>query len=251
MAVADMGYNLAEHGDVFEKAAWRAFLRDEFPAYADVWAAYIVPLTRRPDDVHFKTDAELAEIGRGPADICHAQLHYTLFAHLVRGHALRTLPLETADMFIEAMVRLSAATDVADELLERVTHAGNYAPWKEGPLIREEWRKANQSPCREVRRYRNRLLHGRLLPSIWVYVDDPRSGVGVMRQGYRMVKIGREDDYVDWRAFVGGNRETRSAGSIEDFAMAEEVVQDAWTRVLTYLEAEWQRILLPAVSSGS
>jgi hypothetical protein len=61
MAVADMAHTLAEDGDDFEKAACRAFLSDEFPTYADVWAAYIAPLTRRPDDVHFKTDVELAE----------------------------------------------------------------------------------------------------------------------------------------------------------------------------------------------
>ena len=51
--------------------------------------------------------------------------------------------------------------------------------------------------------------------------------------------------------YVGGDPETRSAGSIEDFTMAEEVVQDAWTRVVTYLEREWQRTLLPAVSAPS
>lgn len=66
-----------------------------------------------------------------------------------------------------------------------------------------------------------------------------------------MVKIGREDAYVDWRAFVGGDRESRSTGSIDDFAMAEEVVQDAWTRVVTYLEEEGRRTLLPAVSALS
>src|SRR3954452_12126795 len=106
-----MSFSLAEHGDPFERAHWHAFLKDEFPTYGAVWAAYIAPLTGHPDDVHFKSDAELAKIGRDASDICHAQLHYTTFTHLARAHALRSTELETSDLFVEAIVRLSAATD--------------------------------------------------------------------------------------------------------------------------------------------
>lgn len=184
--------------------------------------------------------------------VCHAQLHYTTFTHLARAHALRRTELETPDLFIEALVRLAAATDVADELLERVTKPGTYAPWKEGPRAREAWRSANGWPCQHVRRYRNRLLHGRLLPYILVPVQDTRiPGVGVVRQGIRVVRMGRENDYIDWRAFVGGDVTSRSHGSIDDFALAEELVQDAWSSVVTYLEREWQRTLLRAVTPGS
>jgi DNA-directed RNA polymerase specialized sigma24 family protein len=72
-----------------------------------------------------------------------------------------------------------------------------------------------------------------------------------VRQGIRVVRIGRENAYIDWRALVGGDAASRSQGSIDDFALAEEVVQDAWSRVLTYPERQWQDALLPAVTRPS
>jgi hypothetical protein len=77
-----VSYTLAEHGDFIEKQGWQAFLNDEFPTYGAVWADYIVSLTQRPEGIHFKSDAGLAEIGRDAADICHAQVHYTTLTHL-------------------------------------------------------------------------------------------------------------------------------------------------------------------------
>jgi hypothetical protein len=85
------------------------------------------------------------------------------------------------------------------------------------------------------------------MPFVLLQIDHP-SVPGLVRQGIQVVKIGREDRYIDWRAIVGGDAESRSRGAVDDFARAEEVVQDAWTCVLRYLEREWARTLVPAVT---
>jgi hypothetical protein len=63
-----------------------------------------------------------------------------------------------------------------------------------------------------------------------------------------VVRIGRESAYIDWRPFLGGGAASGREGSISDFALAEEVLEDAWSRVMPYLEREWQETLLPAVN---
>jgi hypothetical protein len=49
------------------------------------------------------------------------------------------------------VVRLAAATDVADELLERATHRGKYKPWDETPEAPRDWRKANRYSMQDLR----------------------------------------------------------------------------------------------------
>jgi len=50
-------YALPDDGDQYEKAYYGLFLDHQFPAYEQFWNAFVTPLTNRPDDVHFKTDA--------------------------------------------------------------------------------------------------------------------------------------------------------------------------------------------------
>lgn len=244
-----MTYTLAEHGDSVEQQYWDRFLQDEFPSYETVWASYIVPLTGRPDFFGFKSDSELAKIGRGPEDMCNAQLHYTTFTHLVRAHQLKGEGFTIFDPFIEAVVRLAAATDVADELLERVTHRGKFTPWEEGPEARKAWREANSYPMQDLRNYRNRLLHGRLVPCVNVtQLNQIVRGVLIPtpRQIIRVPRIGVEQQYLDWREIVGRSPDDLPVGNLND---GEAVVEDAWTRTLAYLEREWSSTLAPAVAS--
>lgn len=249
---SDVNYTLEKHGDDYEQRYWAAFLRDEFPAYEVVWASYIVPLTGRPEHVYFKTDDELAEIGRGPSDVANAQLHYTTFTHLVRVFELRRTEFESTDLFIEAMVRLAAATDVADELFERVTKPACYEPWKESRAPRDAWRKANGYPLREVREYRNRLLHGRLLPFVQTTIVGSLPGEifvpGRVRNTIQFPKIGREANYVDWRWLLTGDDRIAGEALDADFDLAATVVDDAWNRLLGYLEREWERTLVPRLA---
>jgi hypothetical protein len=139
-------YTLEKDGDPVERKYWNLFLRAEFPSYETVWADFVVPVTGRPDHGGFKSDEVLAEIGLGPGDMCNAQLHYTTFTHLARVFDLKEAGFVEADSFIEALVRLAAATDAADELLQRATNPGLYPAWQEGPAARNEWRKGHGYP---------------------------------------------------------------------------------------------------------
>jgi hypothetical protein len=149
-------YTLERDGNGVERKYWTLFARDEFPSYEALWREYIVPLTMRPDHPNFESDEALAKMGRGPEDMGNAQLHCTTFTHLTRVFDLKEAGFSTADQFIEALVRLAAATDVADELLQRATNPSKYAPWseKDGREARNDWRKAHGYPLREIRGYR-------------------------------------------------------------------------------------------------
>lgn len=134
-------HTLAKDGDTLEQKYHGRFLEAEFGGYAELWAAYIVPLTGRPDHIDFKTDAELREMGRGHADLCNAQLHYTVLVHLARVWDLRMgNQFPDLESFTEGIVRLSAATDVADELLQRATNPGDFIDkaWDEGRGARQK-----------------------------------------------------------------------------------------------------------------
>jgi len=248
-----MGYTLAKDGDREEQKYWTAFLRDEFAAYETVWSRYIVPLTGRPHHLHFKTDAELASIGRGHADLCNAQLHYTTLVHLSRAWELRKTEVRTIESFTEAITRLSAATDVADELLQRAVSPGNYDPWDETPSVRRAWRQANNYPLQPLRDYRNRLLHGRIAPLVEVEVRGPLPGEVVYvpssspRRFIALPKIGREAAYLDWRKVVGQPNLGLTALRVEsDFALTINIVNEAWRDVLSYLQQHWTDTLVPA-----
>jgi hypothetical protein len=241
-------YTLERDGNGVERKYWTLFARDEFPSYEAVWREYIVPLTMRPDHPNFESDEALAKMGRGPEDMGNAQLHYTTFTHLTRVFDLKEAGFSTADQFIEALVRLAAATDVADELLQRATNPSKYAPWseKDGREARNDWRKAHGYPLREIRGYRNRLLHGHLMPYQQVMeLGHFGEGVGAPsdRRVLRFPLMGRETDYLDWRTLF----RLTGLADLQDFAKAEDIVGDAWTKTLAYFEQEWRRTLLPSL----
>lgn len=236
-------YTLERDGDPVEQKYWDRFLRDEFPSYETVWLNYVVPVTGRPDHSGFKSDEALAQIGLGPEDMCNAQLHYTTMTHLVRVFELKETVgwLMDADQFLEALARLAAATDVADELLQRATNPGIYDPWNEkaGRAARGDWRSAHGFPLQDMRDYRNRLLHGYLLPYQAVrQMDSVEGGVAVPveRPALRFPKIGRETDYLDWRTLMHVNVIVLH----RDFAYAETIINEAWSATLAYFEREWQ-----------
>lgn len=86
---------LAKDGDYIEKNYWDSFIEKEFPNYEAFWAKFVVPLTNRPTDIHFKPDSELITPSKTKEvvhqEICIAQLTYSVLRHLARAYDLRNL----------------------------------------------------------------------------------------------------------------------------------------------------------------
>ena len=120
------GFTLAQDGDPNEQRYWEHFVGRRFPNYERFWQASVIDVTRRGierRDGRTRSDEELEAVGKTHEDVAVAQLHYTVLIHLGRSHDLR---LELLDRwtFFEVLVRLTGASDCADELLERVTNPG-------------------------------------------------------------------------------------------------------------------------------
>ncbi len=166
----------------------------------------------------------------GAHDMAIAQLHYTILAHLDVAHRYRAIhPLE-AENFTHAIVRLSSATDVADEILGRLAQPGTYDPWSDadGGRARRTWRGTHQQ-LQDIRDYRNRLVHGRVFMSLF----DPRSGLTYFP------RIGHEQGYIDWRTVI---RHPSPKAVVLDYASGHDILEDAWRRVLVHVETSWQAI---------
>lgn len=228
-----ISYTLQSDGDDLEKACKGLFLDTEFQQYELFWTKFVIPLTNRPTDIHFKTDAELQLIGKSKNDICIAQLHYTILRHLARVYELRTIEPISLDQFIEAMTRLLAALDVADELLER-NRNNSYDAWSEseGKKAREKWRHSSD-PLKHLRQYRNHLVHGRVQPAIVIQGTYIR---------FRVPKFGKEQEYLDWRKVTSGS--IGSGGKIRtEFDSPNNLINQAWIELLQYLESSWKQNL--------
>jgi len=235
MSSSGSSYTLAKDGDNIEQACSRTFLHSEFPSYEEFWLRFVIPVTNRPANINTKSDTELAAIGKDAHDICHSQLHYTVLRHLAHCYALRNVAAVDPEIFIDFMVRLSSALDPADELLQRFAKPKAYNPWSEddGRAARQEWRKSCVHRVRAVRDYRNKLLHGRVNPTI-VLVHPP-SG----QQLFLGVRLDRQDAYIDWRLVTASTSPTNP-----DFVPLTTIMQEAWDLVLGYVEEQWQAALL-------
>jgi hypothetical protein len=236
-------FTIAEDGDGFEKRWWPQWTSDSFPSYEVFWAARIAPLTYRVQDrrnVHFRTSAELAADGYTDEDVAVAQLHYTLLRHLGRVYELLMVDDTFGrNEFFESFTRLSGASDVADELLARRESPGTYTAWDErqGQDARTAWRRGHPNdPLRPIRGYRNRLVHGRVVPELSVTMNDREGNpVGDVTLSPRLERV---DAYLDWRvAFAGAN--------FGDFAQVALIAGGAWELAVEYVEQTWRTHLLP------
>lgn len=164
-----------------------------------------------------------------------AQLHYTTLLHLSRVFELRRRRIRDRDSFIEAIARLHAATDTAFELLGRcLIDEGASDAWaeKKGRSVRDRWIKEREPPLTHVRDYRNALLHGRVRPEYQVTVRSHDEGWETKVPFYPT--FGKMSASTDWRE-----------ASLADAAPADQLVDQAWTEVLDYLDATWEAELLP------
>jgi hypothetical protein len=238
--MVDVPFSLARDGDVVEREYCGRFLGRRFPSYERFWVAEVVPVTRRGierGDIRFRSDDELRAESRSHEDVAIAQLHYTVMAHLGRAHDLRRALLDRWG-FAEVFVRLSGASDCADELLERVTNRGVYDPWSEdgGRRARNRWRDVHGRPLQAIHDYRNRLVHGRVVPEMIANV------VARNEQVFIFPRIDRVDDYLDWRhAFA----DVDAALARGDFQDAQSIAEGAWNQVVDYCEQAWRTHLAP------
>jgi hypothetical protein len=237
-----MPYTLQADGDGCERHYYPLFLHAEFPAYEEFWERFVIPLTNRPNDIQFKTDAALAAAGRTPQDICIAQLHYSVLRNLVRAFDVRGAAPFTVDLLCVGISALVGAQDTAFDLLERFRHPAQYDPWLDkrrlpgGAVGSREatraWQQHDNLPLQDIRDYRNNLMHGRTMP-----------GIGIAGAIHVPV-IGREFHYLDWRRVTGV---AAAALPVQDFAEPATILTDAWNRTLAYLQLKWTTELLPNV----
>jgi hypothetical protein len=237
------GQRLATDGDALEQREARAFVETMFPSYERFWIAFVLPL-RIPGEIRICADRDLPR-GKGPHDVSVAQLHYSVLKHLSRLFRLTSGDPTSEDDLIEAVSRSCAASDIAFELLERFKNPTKYEPFVEegtkgkpgGREARREWRTSQNGPLDEIYNYRNRLLHGRLLPTI-------ATGAGAR---LRVPRLGRETLYVDWRAVQSAQPNALAT----DFMEVKAVLADVWDRLIQYLENAWMTHLLVGIPATS
>lgn len=235
-----MTYSLKTDGYDVELKAYDGFIKPHFPSYEVFWQKFVVPLTHRPGDKQLKTDAELAAVGKGHAELCLAQLHYTVLLQLDRSRQLMRSPSFSVDHLVFALSTLVGAQDCAFELLERFANPTAYDPWldrrkKKGSAIgskeaKDEWQKKDKRPLQIIRDYRNCLVHGRTLPGIHHGRD------------FLVPKIGKETAYFDWRLVTAV-----ATLPLSDFDHPSSVMKAAFDLTVAYIESKWKSELLPHI----
>jgi hypothetical protein len=231
------GINLRSNGDSFEQRYYDRFIANEFPSYEEFWLSFIVPITNRPENIHFKNDQELAALGSGDHELCIAQLHYSVLRHMARVYDIRSLRPLNLNGLTEGMVHLVGAQDVSFELLARYVNPNTYDPWLsrgrrgvQGSLdARRSWQERENFPLQEIRNYRNHLVHGRIMPSL----------VG---EDCYVPRIGEEENYFDWRLVTDNINVSQLIGG--DFITSNDVLENAWELTMNYIETNWNNHLL-------
>jgi hypothetical protein len=241
-------YTLLSDGDPVEKHYYDLFIARDFPSYQAFWQEFVTPLSRRPVDIQLKDAQQLAREGKTDHDVCLAQLHYSILLHLIRAFDIRQLESVKADELLFGLTSLCGAQDIAFELLERVQKPDRYPPW---PTIQKgrlhdhgidaqwNWKKAHNFPLQDVRDYRNRLVHGRMPPTIvWANHQDK-----VLL--FKLPRMRKEGDYFDWR------KVTLAATPLQlphaDFDDCRTILSEAWGLTTKYLEENWKEHLLPHI----
>lgn len=234
-----MSFRLASDGDVLEQRCWPLFIRDEFPAYEYFWLANVVPLTRRPGDVHFLSTPSLPR-GKGDHDVCVAQLHYTILVRLACVFEAKRIAVPGLRETTDAFVHLCGAFDLAYEILERTARPAEYDPWldQKDASGRKGGKEAQFAGCypghQRLRSYRNHLIHGRMRACV---VSQGSTGLTFLP------RIGSESGYTDWRRVTDPNH--TPPVNYADFGTAHDIITEAWRDGIAWFESTWRSKLLP------
>lgn len=96
------------------------------------------------------------------------------------------------------------------------------------------WRDAHGDPLKDIRSYRNRLVHGRVVPQWDAKVFGQGTGhyFGQQRMYPRLEFV---DNHLDWRRAADPTHGTLET-LLPEFEKANVIVRDAWKRVLNYAE---------------
>jgi len=236
-------YRLAIDGDRLEKYYWGLFIQNYFPSYEVFWQKYTVPLTKRPDSIHFRRNEELSRIGKSENDLCIAQLAYSAVINL--GHCFEILNkfeigqndiFEQRDLLIESFARLIGAQDNIFELLERKSNPV-YKTFNtiSGKTAKDFWQNKNGRPLELIRKYRNNLIHGGIHSAI----------TGNVNQIWFM-KVGTEGKYQDWRIVTNrceGNEKEFEEKVKPDFILPFDVLKGALEETIKYFEDNFKKLI--------
>lgn len=232
-------YRLAIDGDGIEQYYWGLFIKNYFPSYESFWLKHVVPLTNRPDNIHFKTDEELARVNKSAKDLHIAQLSYSAMTNLGRCFDILNIfkdkqrnIIEQRDFLAEGFTRLIGAQDNVFELLERKKNS-TYEPFNSisGKTARNNWRNTNGHPLEPIRRYRNNLVHGGIHSSV---TGDANVIWFAM--------VGTEEKYLDWRIITDKSKVERFEKAKIDFITPFEILNCAFEETLKYFENHFKNL---------
>jgi hypothetical protein len=228
-------FTLENNGDDLGKKCWDSFIKDKFPNYQKFWQKFVINLTNRSNDqnnIHLQTSIELSLKGKTDEDVCLGQLNYTTLQHLSRCYDIINNEQVTLDKLMEGFSRLVASHDTAFELLERFNNAGVYKvwDWKESKKATKNWRKSKGQSLQYIEFYRNRLMHGMIIPTM------------IGAEGFAFPKIGMQDKYLDWRNATNQDLQTIT-NLTNDFMEGSKILNKAWGETIDYLNTEFRKIV--------
>jgi len=269
-------FTLLTDGDFLEKKYWNLFIENEFSNYEKFWEKFIVSLTNRPSDIHFKTDDELKKTGKTEKEIhreiCIAQLHYSVLRHLARVYELRerlnnndtesslfamTPPASgtsttSSDSSACSTVRISTTgdksnfkqslLDILTEGMVRICGAQDVAfellARMKNKSMYDPWIARDSEKARREWQESNKDKHNKgPLQGLRDYRNHLVHGRQSPSIDIYFPKIGKEKDYLDWR------KVTQAVPNSKDFSEAKDILKQAWDETLIYLNREWEKTL--------
>lgn len=228
-------FTIENNGDYLEKKCWNLFIKDKFPNYEMFWQKFVVNLTNRSNDqnnIHLQTSTELSLKGKTDEDVCLGQLNYTTLQHLSRCYDIIKNEKVTLDKLMEGFSRLVASHDTAFELLARFNNRGVYKvwDWKDSKDATRLWRYNKGQSLHNSELYRNRLMHGMIIPTM------------IGAEGFAFPKIGTQDKYLDWRNATSQDLQTIT-NLTNDFIEGNKILNQAWEETVDYLNTEFGKIV--------
>ncbi len=228
-------FTLENDGDYLEKRYWGLFIKNKFLNYEIFWQKFVVNTTNRSknnNDIHLKGKVELSLEGKTDKDVCLSQLNYTTLQHLSRCYEIIKNKNVTLDKLMEGFSRLVASHDTSFELLERFNEPNKYKAWdwESSKKATKKWRYNKGQSLRDSELYRNRLMHGIIVPTM---ISD---------EVFLFPKIGTQDKYLDWRNATNQNLET-IINLTNDFEEGSKILNKAWEETIKYLNTEFGKIV--------